>query len=510
MASRKNASNRVERLQVETTVGQYFFQDLYNKDVYFEDFDDKSTNYFKLDFDTSFTFNSGRNLIGIRGSAATLELNSEILVEAIDANGNILKTQVYNIGDEIDTKAISIDINTNTPSGECIVSILGVATQAPNGNAIPNVWRGVPNFRWTRIFTAKPDSANTSPIIYGNNKPVIKINEVKRPFYNLTYNQELSGSTPTYNWNSNITSSYVLSSDGVEEPYNTTTLISYRKSGDKYFISAKPQGSNFLDFGGFTKDMEGGILIVRNPINPRPLSINGYAAAPVYSPEEEGDGLFENNSFTNNVPSFVTGAYVTTIMEVLSPFEARTSTPHTTIQGLSSAQYQEFEHFEFADSQFELMWSQLPISYSADPVGAQGQPLNTSYAHVTFNNLEPLTGDVTRIKCYMKNHQAPFDWMLASDNAVGANEILFRNDFEKFRFPIGDFSQYGVGFNGTASLDTYWTSSGVGTPDPSLGIYRQQGPLENPPIMDCIVVGDNDQAFALDDTAYWIIYMTLQ
>jgi hypothetical protein len=178
MASRENASNRVERLQVETTVGQYFFQDLYNKDVYFEDFDDKSTNYFKLDFDPSFTFNSGRNLIGIRGSAATLELNSEILVEAIDANGNILKTQVYNIGDEIDTKAISIDINTNTPSGECIVSILGVATQAPNGNAIPNVWRGVPNFRWTRIFTAKPDSANTSPIIYGNNKPVIKINEV--------------------------------------------------------------------------------------------------------------------------------------------------------------------------------------------------------------------------------------------------------------------------------------------------------------------------------------------
>ena len=80
MASRKNASNRVERLQVETTVGQYFFQDLYNKDVYFEDFDDKSTNYFKLDFDPSFTFNSGRNLIGIRGSAATLELNSEILV----------------------------------------------------------------------------------------------------------------------------------------------------------------------------------------------------------------------------------------------------------------------------------------------------------------------------------------------------------------------------------------------------------------------------------------------
>ena len=87
MARRQDAQNRIERLQVETTVGQYFFQDLYNREVYFEDFDDKSSNYLKLDFDPAFVFNSGRNLIGIRGNAATLELNSEILVEVLVANG---------------------------------------------------------------------------------------------------------------------------------------------------------------------------------------------------------------------------------------------------------------------------------------------------------------------------------------------------------------------------------------------------------------------------------------
>ena len=519
MAQNPNATNRVERLQVETTVGQYFFQDLYNREVFFEDFDDRSSNYLRLDFDPSFTFTGGRNLIGIKGTSATMVPNTEVLVEVVDANGQLMKSQVYNIGDDLDTKAISIDVAPNTPAGECIVTIIGVAAEAPDGTAIPPVWQGVPNFRWTRIFTCKPSSSNKSAILYSDtSRPVIKIQEILKPFFELTHNQELSGSTPANSWTGNPTSSYILSSDGFAKEVtsaNTNTKVSYRKSGDKYFLTAQPQGSNFIDFGGFTRDMEGGIVIVRFPQNPRPESYLGYTTEhqpttnPVYAPEEEGDGLFEDISYlhaTSTVPtnSFVTGAYVTIVEEVISPFEIRTSSPHTTLQGNTAAQYQNFEHFEFAASDFELMWSQAPISYSANPTGSNGQPLNTSYAWVTFNNLEPLTGDVTRIKCYMKNEQAPFDWVIASDNAVEANELLYRDDFQKYRYPIGDFTKYGVGANGTASLSTYWTASGVGTPIPSIGLYQQQTANENPPVQDCVIIGDNQQALELDGTSYWL------
>tara|TARA_R100001015_G_C4635340_1_gene204756 strand:- start:5750 stop:10666 length:4917 start_codon:yes stop_codon:yes gene_type:complete len=519
MAQNPNATNRVERLQVETTVGQYFFQDLYNRNVYFEDFDDRSSNYFRLEYDPSFTFTGGRNLIGIRGTSATMVPNTEVLVEVVDANGQLMKSQVYSIGDDLDTKAISIDVAPNTPAGECIVTIIGVASEAPNGAPIPAVWQGVPNFRWTRIFTCKPGASNKSPVLYSNSsRPVIKIQEIMKPFFLLEHNQELSGSTPANSWTGNPTSSYILSSDGFAKEIgsaNTNTKVSYRKSGDKYFLTAQPQGSNFIDFGGFTEDMEGGIVIVRFPQNPRPASYRGYTSEhqpttnPVFAPEEEGDGLFEDISYlhaTSTVVtnSFVTGAYVTVVEEVISPFELRTSSPHTTIQGATSAQYQNFEHFEFGPSDFELMWAQTPISYSASPTGSNGEPLNTSYAWVTFNNLEPLTGDVTRIKCYMKNEQAPFDWVLASDNAVEANELLYRDDFQKYRAPVGNFTKYGVGANGTASLSTYWTASGVGTPLPSIGLYQQQTANENPPVQDCVVIGDNDQALQLDGTSYWL------
>jgi len=519
MASRNNTSNRIERLQVETTVGQYFFQDLYNREVYFEDFDDKSSNYFRLDYDLSFTFTGGRNFIGLRGTADTMLVNSEILVEVVDSNGQLLKSQVYGLGDELDTKVISVDVASNTPPGDTIVTLIGVASQAPDGTPIPPAYRGVPNFRWTRIFTCKPGTSNKSPVLYSEtSRPAIKIEEILKPFYHLTHNQELSGSTNTGYWTGNPTSSYILSSDGYAaeiEGANTTTKISYRKSGDKFFVTAKPQGTNFIDFGGFTKDMEGGIIIVRDPQVPRPGSFLGYTSHhdpntnPVFAPEEEGDGLLEDISYlhpTSTVVtrSFVTGAYVTMVEEVISPFEIRTSSPHTTIQGNTSATYQSFEHFEFSDSNFELMWSQAPTSYSMQTSSANGGPLNTSYAQVTFNNLEPLTGDVTRVKCYMKNEQAPFDWVMASDNAVFAQELLYRKDHEKHRSPIGDFSVQGIAHNGATSLKTYWTSSGVGTNTPSIGIYKQQTSAENPPVQDCVIIGDNQQALNLDDTAYWL------
>jgi len=447
-------------------------------------------------------------------------LNSEILVEVVDSNGQLMKSQVYGLDDDLDTKVISIDVASNTPPGDTIVTLIGVASQAPNGAPIPPAWQGIPNFRWTRIFTCKPSSPNKSPVLYNeSSRPVINIEEIKKPFFELTHNQALSGSTPAYYWSANPTSSYILSSDGYATELttaNTTANVSYRKSGDKYFVTAQsPEGpGGFIDFGGFTEDMVGGVLIVRFPQEPRPASYLGYTSEhdpstnPVYAPEEEGDGLFEDLQYlhaTSTVAtnSFVTGAYVTMVEEVISPYEIRTTSPHTTTQGQTSGQYQDFEHFEFSSSNFELMWAQTPISYSANPTGSSGDFLNTSYAKVTFNNLEPLTGNVTRIKCYMKNEQAPFDWVLASDNAVDAQELLYREDFQKHRAPIGNFTQFGVAFNGTASLNTYWTASGVGVSTPSLGLYTQKTSGENPPIQDCIEIGIPAEAYELDTTAFW-------
>ena len=238
--SERNRSNIVERLQVETLKGQYFFRDLHAQEVYFEDFDDKSMNYFRLDFDVNFTFHAGKNLISIRGNTDTMVGGGEIQIEAVDAAGNLVGSNIYDLNDEVHSRVISIDITPETPAGDVTVTILGEARYAPDGTTIPQDWRGVPNMRWTLIFTAKPSSPNSSPIVYNDwIKPVIEVQEIQKPFYKLQFNQALSGSI---GWNTgsddavfpfgdgNPTSSYILSTS-----VYTQTSMSYRKSGGKYF-----------------------------------------------------------------------------------------------------------------------------------------------------------------------------------------------------------------------------------------------------------------------------------
>ena len=494
--------NIIEKLDLDTLKGTYFFRDAYNMDVYFDDFDDKSGDYLRLDYDPTFNLHAGKNLIAIRGNSDTMEVGTELIIEAIDSTGEIVRTQIFDLNNDAHERVISVEIMPETVSGDVIVTIVGTATVAPNGQAIPQEWQGIPNFKWTRVFTAKPHMPNKSPITYSDTeKPQISIKEISKPFYKLHFNPSLSSSVG--GWEGNPTASYELKT-GV----NTDCKVSYKKNGGKFFVTAHGgSGTNILDFGGFTKDMEGGLLIVRDPQEPRPSSVNGYSSAPHYAEDEIGDGLFEDVAYlgsSQTIPtmSFTPGAYMTTIFEVISPFEARTSEPHTTYQGTTATQYQEFEHFEFASSSFELIWSQMPQSYSADPTGSQGEEIRNSYAHVHFDNLEPLTGDVTRIKCYMKNWQAPFDWVLASDNAVETQELLIRRDYEKTRMPLGDFSQWGAGVD-IDTLEKYWEVIGIGTNAPSMSIYSQGDSTENPPTNDNLLIGTNVQALELDGTAYW-------
>ena len=99
--------NRIERLQPESLRGQYFFQGLLQRAVLFEDTSDYSDNYLKLSYDPSRTFSGGRNLISIRGNFDTMEVNSEILIEAVDANGNLISTQVYDLNDDAHNRVIA-------------------------------------------------------------------------------------------------------------------------------------------------------------------------------------------------------------------------------------------------------------------------------------------------------------------------------------------------------------------------------------------------------------------
>jgi hypothetical protein len=528
-----NQKIKVERLQYESLINETIFRNLYNQQVYFVDTDLKSKNYFKLGFNSDMIFTAGKNLIRIQGKPGMLAVNTPLLIEAVDRTGLPLKTSIYDLKNETSDKVICIEVHEATPPGDIRLTLVGSALRDPNGKQLPPAWQNEMNFKWSQTFEARPFTANRSDILFNEETtPVITINEVIKPYNKLIYNQELV-TTMGGTTSNNTTSRYRL-----QTGQNTRSKISYRKSGGHYFITAHAFENNILDFGGFTKDMVGGVLIVAEPLNPRPRSVAGYDAPQVYSPKETGDGFrivvpidapsgslptttsgtcwSDESEDQFNTEVYIAGAYQTVVLEFISPWEIRVRDPHTTWQGLKEETHRLFEHTEFQPSMYRLIWNQKPQSCKPTPLHEQTssygvyESMKNSYAHVKLTNLTPASGDVTRIKSYTRNNQSPADWRLVSDMTVSAKEMLFC-DKETCTTPSGDFSRWGVGDEGIIGVLPYWDAEGIGNfggnlADPALSLYYQQGADDAPPTPDSLVVGNNSGSTNLTGDNHWILY----
>ena len=69
--------------------------------------------------------------------------------------------------------------------------------------------------------------------------------------------------------------------------------------------------------------------------------------------------------------------------------------------------------------------------------------------------------------------------------------------------PLGDMSIFGAGWNGITSIATYWSASSIGGTDPTIGLYSQVAPGQNPPIPSALSIGTDVEAANLDGTEYW-------
>jgi len=521
-----NQKFKVERLAYESLINETVFKDLYNRQVYFVDTDLKSRSYFKLGFSPEMILTAGKNLITIKGVPGMLAQNTPLLIEAVDITGLPLKTSVYDLKNETSDKVISIEVHKATPAGDIRLTLAGTALRDPNGKSMPPAWQNEINFKWTQVFEARPFTANRSDILFNaETTPKITVKEVIKPWNKLTYNQDLVTNVLAATSSVNIRSNYRLQTHG-----NTRSKVSYRKSGGHYFITAHPHAGNILDFGGFTADMVGGQLIVAEPKNPRPRSVAGYDAPQVYSPIERGDDfkiiIAVTNSDGSNVTQssgtcfsddsednlftevYIAGAYQTTVLEFISPFEIRVKDPHTTWQGLVEETFRKFEHTQFGPSAYRLIWNQRPQSCDPTPLDDNGIAMPNSYAQVKLTNLTPAAGDVTRIKSYTRNNQSPADWQLASDMNVNAKEMLYCEK-ETCMTPAGDFSKWGVGDGGIMGVLPFWDAEGKGTFDPPLGLYYQQGAEDAPPTPDSLIVGNNSGSTKLTNNNHWILYSKL-
>ena len=470
--------------------------------VFIEDGSPDSYDYFGITrFPRELT--AGRNLISFTGTQ-NLVPGSEIAIEVLDANGDTIPIRTYDHIGEGNERIFAIEIGKEVPEGDARISIVGVAKgkvgfdserQRDISEPAPPRYRGTFNIRWTKRLNCYPRRRSTDEIVYFE-KPDITIEEIKRPYFQLHYNAELSAS--------NSRSLFTLCSTGSEGVVNTTANVRYETAGDKYYLVS----TEAPDFGGFTNDMVGGTIFIPTPQSPFPSAFNSPTGPALYNEIETGDGTGEIDENTQQYTN--QGAFNTIISEVVSPLRIRVNSPHTTFQGIGRANQKEVFHRRFNASNFRLDFAQSPVSRS-NPLASGSNNFATSYAKVSFNGLTPLVGDVTRVKTFIRNDQTATDYFLVGDNPVVSQNLLIQSESLVTRHSAGDFSQFGV----SGSVDNYWSASssdGLGFANENLQVFRQLVGNVNNPIPDSLQIGDSILAHEvgqLDGTNHILVDSTI-
>jgi hypothetical protein len=166
-----------------------------------------------------------------------------------------------------------------------------------------------------------------------------------------------------------------------------------------------------LTGGEFESDMKTGTITVASPVNPSPTPAFTISTTP----------------------------YVSTIKKILTPTTALLDKEYIVYSSESI-----FPHIytEFEDSAFSL-------SYEATPTYVTTEN-SQSFALVEIENLDPGTGDVSRVKIYTNNKGTVGDYEQINDVELTETEILVVNTASLF-------PDQSVGtFVTQSTIDTYW------------------------------------------------------
>ena len=199
----------------------------------------------------------------------------------------------------------------------------------------------------------------------------------------------------------------------LDRKYDTTQTIIYN-SGSVQFKSSNGAPLLTISNGNFTSDMVGGTVTVNTPINPLPVSKHITGSIPYSS-------IIERVISTSSI--LLRSEYL------IDPS-----------QSLYGHRYDMFD-----TSLYSLKYEASPIYLTTEN--------SESYALIEINDLQPVTGDITRIKVFANNSGTIGNWDLLSDVAL--------NDIEIFVTSTSSIEPYEpIGFIKSSSIiNTYYEST---------------------------------------------------
>ena len=127
------------------------------------------------------TFPQGKTSFKIYINPNLLKSESEVRVEVIDLNGDVIYSEYPKYMDESGRRLVVLWVYEDDPPGLATIYITGEATHFENGQIVPEEWRGTYNIRWKRNVMIDPTLPNTAQILFAD-EPNVVVQEVNMSY----------------------------------------------------------------------------------------------------------------------------------------------------------------------------------------------------------------------------------------------------------------------------------------------------------------------------------------
>ena len=404
---------------------------LQDYDVLYEDLNPDS-DYFQVS-EFPRTIPGGKSFFKISANAGLLRPESEIMVEVLDASGQVIYSEYPDIVDESDRRLISIYVYPDIPPGIATVTILGEAQVSADGDRVPTDWVGIFNVRWQRRINVEPFKKNVFPILF-EKEPSITVTEIVKPYLERALP---SGSGATLAGTSN----------------NANFKASLETRDSKFYLV----GSGGWKFSNEMKNSAVTFSAITTPTLNKKTFPQTFGSGP-----ERFDINGVKTPYFANIVDVINDSRV----QVANPFQVETE-----FKGDRKFDTELSERLQRGQSDFRFEPSAFSISYRVAPTFSVTQNLR-SFAKIQLNDMNTLSGDVHHIKTFMTSQGSVGGFELADETVLEASELLVDENSANLQEPIGEFFSQAI-------VDDNWNVSSSNTVINEFTASRETSNLNN-------------------------------
>lgn len=359
-------------------------------------------------------FSSGKNTLSINGSPY-LKVNSEILVECIDSNGNYLYVEMARTSDS------STKPNTYKESNSYVLSIHvyndtidGVGKLILHGTLADNK-----KVKWVRNITIDKTLKNTSRVRFYQ-RPLLEVESILLPVLN---------SSPT---SSIISKDFTASVHGFAvTPTKDTNLASINTRNvniDYRLVIDSPNITNYTPEADSCNSQ-----MIGSAVNLVIETIQAPLSTDVIVPTVKSSSFIISDIYNNNT------------LILSSPYIYTDSKNNNVVTNILSSSLELIYPF--------VNYNPQTSSYLTTTIGNVSSFIKTSYAEIVFRNLRTFSGYVARYKLYKKSLSSTGDFEIVADEPLFINEIL-KDNLTRNKY----YENLGTFYN-NSHISKYWFTS---------------------------------------------------